>query len=197
MNNVTYFCIGTDRSTGDSLGPIVGSLLQERHPDWSVLGTLEDPVHAMNLDHSISQIPAGHTVIAIDACLGQLSSVGQVRFHKGPCRPGAALGKDLTHVGDFHYQAIVNVGGFMEHFVLQNTRLSRVLELAHQIVQRIEEGADLANGETNMDTTGRFELTQLFRPKTGADDAVRRANSEDLCAPTSPAVTESLRFTLP
>ncbi|MDI3279813.1 MAG: DUF1256 domain-containing protein, partial [Bacillota bacterium] len=43
-------CIGTDRSTGDALGPLTGSKLLERGKDvLLVYGTLDQPVHAANL----------------------------------------------------------------------------------------------------------------------------------------------------
>lgn len=48
---VVFLCIGTDRSTGDSLGPLIGyKLRQMRLPKTTVFGTLERPVHAMNLE---------------------------------------------------------------------------------------------------------------------------------------------------
>lgn len=48
---VVFLCIGTDRSTGDSLGPLIGYKLKEKRLERvEVLGTLERPVHAMNLE---------------------------------------------------------------------------------------------------------------------------------------------------
>ena len=48
---VVFLCIGTDRSTGDSLGPLIGYKLKgKEEADIPVFGTLERPVHAMNLD---------------------------------------------------------------------------------------------------------------------------------------------------
>ena len=48
---VGVLCVGTDRSTGDALGPITGTLLAETGSDvMDVWGTLDDPVHAVNLD---------------------------------------------------------------------------------------------------------------------------------------------------
>ena len=48
---VIFLCIGTDRSTGDSLGPLVGHKLRKcRLKKAAVIGTLDKPVHAMNLE---------------------------------------------------------------------------------------------------------------------------------------------------
>src|SRR5699024_6181694 len=54
-------CIGTDRSTGDSLGPLTGTFLSEINPQQlHVYGTLNKPVHAKNLSTSIQQIKDRH-----------------------------------------------------------------------------------------------------------------------------------------
>ncbi|MDU5948577.1 MAG: spore protease YyaC, partial [Paenibacillus macerans] len=55
---------------------------------------------------------------------------GSIQVVQGPLRPGAGVNKELPPVGDIHLTGIVNVGGFMEYFVLQNTRLSLVMRLA-------------------------------------------------------------------
>ncbi|MNE80876.1 hypothetical protein D3C80_1774860 [compost metagenome] len=69
-------------------------------------------------------------IFAIDACLGRSDSVGKISATNKPIRPGAGVNKDLGEVGDASLTAVVNVGGFMEYFVLQNTRLSTVMDLA-------------------------------------------------------------------
>ncbi|MGZ6530106.1 MAG: spore protease YyaC, partial [Tumebacillaceae bacterium] len=69
--------------------------------------------------------------------LGQLSSVGLVTLANGPLKPGAGVNKVLPEVGNIHLTGIVNVGGFMEYFVLQNTRLSVVMRMADTIVDSL------------------------------------------------------------
>ena len=47
-------CIGTDRSTGDALGPLVGTKLEQIDiKNLQVFGTLDEPVHALNLEEKI------------------------------------------------------------------------------------------------------------------------------------------------
>lgn len=134
-DQVTFACIGTDRSTGDSLGPLVGTYLKRMgYPN--VIGTLEDPLHAMNMENRLKGLKS--PVVAIDACLGLSSSVGSYKAEAGPLKPGAGVGKDLPGVGDYHITGIVNVGGFMEYFVLQNTRLSLVMNMAETIANTIK-----------------------------------------------------------
>ena len=53
---VLFLCIGTDRSTGDSLGPLIGyKLRSKRMKNVKVMGTLEKPVHAMNLEEYLKK----------------------------------------------------------------------------------------------------------------------------------------------
>ncbi|MEK3885388.1 spore protease YyaC [Paenibacillus sp. PL2-23] len=134
---IVVVCIGTDRSTGDALGPLIGTaLLKYRSPHFHLYGTLEEPVHAMNLEDTLAAIQASHAnpyIIGIDACLGQVSSVGCIQIGEGPVRPGAGVNKELPPVGDIHVTGIVNVGGFMEYFVLQNTRLHLVIRMSDVI----------------------------------------------------------------
>lgn len=135
-------CIGTDRSTGDSLGPLIGSALQERLVPVSVYGTLDEPVHAANLAEALAGIrnnQAGKPVLAVDACLGRAENVGFISVKRGALRPGTGVNKRLPAVGHLHVVGVVNVGGFMEYFVLQNTRLSLVMRMADLIADAIEK----------------------------------------------------------
>ena len=68
-NGVLYLCIGSDRSTGDSLGPLIGYLL-EKNNFPSVVGTLQKPGHAVNLEEAVTRLEVDcrdNVVVAIDA----------------------------------------------------------------------------------------------------------------------------------
>ncbi|MEN6414032.1 MAG: spore protease YyaC [Veillonellales bacterium] len=134
--DIIVLCIGTDRSTGDALGPLTGSKLQTLNVDFKVYGTLDQPVHATNLSHALEEIrssPVQPFILAVDACLGKLENIGCVSLGRGPVKPGAAVNKNLPPVGNAYITGIVNVGGFMEHLVLQSTRLSLVIKMADTI----------------------------------------------------------------
>jgi putative sporulation protein YyaC len=143
QTEIVCVCIGTDRSTGDSLGPLVGSFLERQVPQHiKIFGTLDNPVHALNLSHTIKHIKKEHPkacIIAVDACLGQLKSVGWIQIGLGPLKPGAGVKKELPEIGQIHITGIVNVAGFMEYMVLQNTRLSVVMKMAEVISASILE----------------------------------------------------------
>ncbi len=143
-----FLCIGTDRSTGDALGPLVGQQLQAALPLWDgrVLGTLEQPVHAGNLAETLAGLRSEAeepAVVAVDACLGRAESVGTVCVGVGPLVPGAGVNKSLPEVGSAHVTGTVNVGGFMEYFVLQNTRLQLVMGMATVIADGLTHAARL------------------------------------------------------
>lgn len=140
--SLTFFCIGTDRSTGDALGPLTGSHLAESllFP-YSVVGTLEKPLHALNLqqhlDEKLSHDPSTY-IVAIDACLGRSDSIGHLLFQNGPLYPGKAVGKDLPPVGDLSIKGVVNISGFMEQAVLQSTRLHLSFEMSRVISRSLQ-----------------------------------------------------------
>ena len=136
-------CIGSDRSTGDALGPLVGAYLAKMQlPRTMVWGTLAQPVHALNLTKYMQRIEEDKEqllVIAVDASLGKPGSIGLVEVSSGPLYPGAGVNKQLPPVGHFHLSGIVNLGGFMEQMVLQSTRLFHVMEMSEVIARGLQQ----------------------------------------------------------
>lgn len=154
QKDVLIICIGTDRSTGDCLGPLVGWLLQHKGVLFPVYGTLDDPIHAGNLPEKLSFINQRHQnslIIAVDACLGKLESIGTVALGEGVIKPGAGVHKNLPAVGNIFITGIVNVSGHMEFIVLQNTRLSLVMRMANLISESIILGINKSTAQQAMD----------------------------------------------
>lgn len=136
LEDVFFVCIGTDRSTGDSLGPIVGTMLEELNYS-NVIGTIDHPVHATNMKERLESVPVNKTIIAIDAALGAQINIGKVFFQKGGIKPGSGVRKDLPEIGHYSIKGVVNIGGYMEYTTLQNTRLKVVKDLSLLIVDSI------------------------------------------------------------
>lgn len=155
---IVIICIGTDRSTGDSLGPLVGSFLQEAGMKYfHVYGTLENPVHAMNLNEILQYVKKTYKkpfIIGIDACLGRLASIGEIKVGTGPLKPGAGVNKKLPEVGDVFITGIVNIAGHMEFVVLQNTRLNLVMKLAKKIAAAIIETDKIYDKKITLQSIG-------------------------------------------
>lgn len=138
---VLFLCIGTDRSTGDSLGPLIGHKLQERNLNHvKILGTLDRPVHAMNLEDYLRILEnryARHLIVAIDASVGRTDHVGFITLGKGSLKPGLGVSKELRAVGDIFITGIVSSCGNYDPLMLQSIRLSVVMRLADCISDSI------------------------------------------------------------
>ena len=134
--NTILICIGTDRSIGDALGPLVGTMLKNSDFKYPVYGTLDNPIHALNIYESIEEIKRLHPkgeFLAIDACLGSKNSIGNIQIRKGPILPGKGVGKKLPQVGSFSIVGIVDKIDENNRFSFNNVRLSFVLELAETV----------------------------------------------------------------
>lgn len=127
-----FLCIGTDRSTGDSLGPLVGTMLEARGVK-RVLGTLRRPCDADRLAGDVASLPETAIVIAVDACLGRPDNVGRYLLGQGPLQPARATGAALPAVGDYSVAAVVGEFGPQPYKTLQTTSLYAVMEMAGRI----------------------------------------------------------------
>ena len=140
-DGIMFLCIGTDRSTGDSLGPLVGHMLRSRRlKGAAVIGTLDKPVNAMNLDLYARYIRlhySDYVVVAIDASVGSLDHVGYATLGRGALQPGLGVSKELQAVGDIAITGIVGGVGSRDPVMLQSVRLSMVMKMADCICESI------------------------------------------------------------
>lgn len=133
-------CIGTDRATGDCLGPLVGEKMLNYDQSFHVMGCLSAPVHALNICDALQDIKNNYErpfVIAVDASLGSSSHVGLVTISEGPISPGKGVKKKLPAIGDISITGIVNVSGGHPG-LLQSTRLYTVMQLADCIANALK-----------------------------------------------------------
>lgn len=137
--NPVILCIGTDRATGDCLGPLVGEQLQTIDNRYKVFGTLSNPVHALNIRDVIEYININIDnpyIIAIDASLGDSDHVGHITVSDCPIFPGKGVNKKLPAIGDLSITGIVNLSG-QSPSLLQSTRLYTVMQLANCIADAL------------------------------------------------------------
>ncbi|MCL1936489.1 MAG: spore protease YyaC [Defluviitaleaceae bacterium] len=131
---IIILCIGTDKVTGDSLGPLIGYKLYNYSPkNVTIYGTLENPVHAKNLEEIVYEINKKYKnkfVIAVDASLGLEKNIGCLTIGEGSIKPGQGVNKILPEVGDMFVTGIVNQNGIFGHMSIQNTRLGIVMKMA-------------------------------------------------------------------
>jgi putative sporulation protein YyaC len=133
--DIVILCIGTDRSTGDSLAPTL------KYNNTYVLGNLDNPVHAKNLDKTIYEIYEKYEnplVIAIDATLGEIENVGCIKAKYGSIKAGSGVGKELPSIGNISIVGVVNFNGVDNFSILQNTRLSVVMKMSEIIADSIK-----------------------------------------------------------
>ena len=139
---IILLCIGTDRSSGDSYGPLLGTLLTEQGiENIKVMGTLHNPVHAKNLSEAMKSIDVDNSlIIAVDASLG--SEVGRITVTNGHMVPGKGVDKDLGKVGDISITGNVNYSVLaqdMNFKVLFSTRLATVWDLVQVTVSAVQQ----------------------------------------------------------
>ncbi len=142
FSNLVFFCIGTDRITGDSFGPLVGYkldyLFHQLNPQITieVVGNLERPVCASNVEQEIQRIYYTYPhpcVVAIDAALSGSENIGKILVQRKSMNIGKSLDKKLITIGDISIKGIVARNYKMvKHNLetLQNTPLGLVMNLA-------------------------------------------------------------------
>ena len=131
FSDTIIFCIGTDRVTGDSLGPIVGYKLANLFKDTQVkvIGDLDNVVNANNVQKEINKIYVKYKspcIIAIDSALSSKNNLGDIIVSKEQIKLGDGLGKKIGSIGDISIKAVVGIDNQkVEHNFknLQNTRL--------------------------------------------------------------------------
>ncbi|EQG03139.1 spore protease YyaC [Clostridioides difficile] len=134
--NTIVVCIGTDRAIGDTLGPLVGTILKNSNFKSPVYGTLDNPIHALNIYESLDTIKNTHiqgNFLAIDACLGSQSNIGNIQIREGPILPGKGVGKKLPQIGNYSIVGIVDKIDENNKLSFNNIRLSFILDLAETI----------------------------------------------------------------
>lgn len=106
-------CFGTTAISGDSLGPMVGSILREKYdiPAF-VYGTEDCSINGKNMDEWIDfirQVHEGAVFIAVDASLGTEQKVGQIVLRSDGVCPAAIKGKK-QRFGDVGILGVVEIG---------------------------------------------------------------------------------------
>ena len=139
-------CIGTDKCIGDCLGPLTGTLLSNNNFSYPVIGTLESPAHAVNLQSmidSINQKFKSPFVIAVDACLGYSEFIGDIQIKLGPVHPGKGVGKILPYVGDISIVGVVDSVDVSDIFSIRSIRLNLIMKMAEVISSAIIQASKL------------------------------------------------------
>lgn len=133
--NTAIVCIGTDKCIIDSLGPLIGTMLTKENLYMDIYGTLDKPVHAMNIGEYIKTIKGkGYkNILAIDACLSTKRNQGVIEVREGPITPGKGIGKLLPEIGNVSIIGIVDSSDKDFQNLIHDTRLSFIYEMSEVI----------------------------------------------------------------
>lgn len=128
-------CVGSDLAIGDSLGPIVGSMLKYKTQGLNVYlyGTLAAPVTAKEIRYMrtfLKETHKGSRILAVDAAVGEEGDIGLVKIADKPLLPGAGANKKLGAIGDISIMGIVAEKSVMNYGLLNTTRLNLVYTMA-------------------------------------------------------------------
>ena len=144
-----YMCIGTEKVFSDSLGPRVGTLLNDNLERASfVYGLRNQNITAENLLYSYNFIKALHPkskIVVIDAAVGSIEQIGKVQVSNGGIAPGAATNKNLPSVGDVGIIGIVAEKGMGDFYSLNSSKDRLVASVAQFIAEAILEATSNRN----------------------------------------------------
>ncbi len=137
-----FVCIGSDLVLGDSLGPLVGTMLRKKELSSYIYGTLNFPITAKEVEYVktyLKQMHPNSTLIAIDAAIGASDDVGLIKVNDKGLAPGLGVDKKLGIVGDLSIVGVV-AGRSLQNYNLYNlTRLNLVYKMAEKIADGIEK----------------------------------------------------------
>ncbi len=126
-------CIGSDLVLGDSLGPLVGTILRQNGASAYVYGTLNAPITAKEVEYAkvyLKKIHPNSKVIAIDAGVGQSDDVGLIKVLNKGLKPGLGVDKNLSSIGDISVVGIVAAKSVSSVNLFNYTRLNLVYKMA-------------------------------------------------------------------
>lgn len=117
MNNkdkvIIFLCIGTNKVTGDSLGPIVGTNLQKMlkgNKRIKVFGNMNNPINALNIKENIDYINKMYMdkyIIVIDSAVSDKNLIGEIFITRNKTILGNGINNKISEIGDISIKCSV------------------------------------------------------------------------------------------
>jgi len=143
-----FLCVGTSKVVADAVGAIVGELLINKYNiNAHVYGSLDSNVSATNLENTISHIKSAHPhspIVLIDAILGDLHELGQVKFYERGAYAKGAFQKGV-YVGDYSILGVVDVKGISALNLIKNEKLNGVVKISKFIAESVNRAFVFCN----------------------------------------------------
>ena len=137
---VIFLCIGTTLVSGDSFGPMVGSILKKNiKNNMVIIGDRIDTLTYDKIKEKINFINAKYKnkiVIALDSALSSKENIGKIFVQSRGLKYAESLKKDNDIIGDISIKAIVgeNKNNNIENFKTLNNVPIENVEIMSKIV---------------------------------------------------------------
>jgi putative sporulation protein yyaC len=141
LENILFLCIGDSNIVGDSLGPLIGSFLEEnkyKYKNIKVAGTIENPIRYKDID-KIKRERNQH-IIVIDSALGNEKNVGKLLINDSYLNAGTSINLGKKIDGDIIIKGIVGKNYNNErlnYIELKRVKYETINEIASRIIVTI------------------------------------------------------------
>lgn len=136
-----FVCVGSDLVLGDSLGPLIGTLLKKKGVGSFVYGTLNSPITAKEVEYAKTYLKEMHpnsVIVAIDAAVGEDDDIGLIRIQDKGLKPGLGVNKKLGTLGDKSIIGVVASKSLQNFNLFNATRLNLIYKMSECISDGIE-----------------------------------------------------------
>ena len=136
-----FLCIGSEKISGDCIGPIVGTLLKEKYRiPYPVLGTEDNSVNGANIRayrDNIKKYFPDYKIIAVDSAVGDDKDLWTLKIREGGVRAGGALNPSVEYYGEVGILAVVGSksGNVLDN--LLSAPYSKIVDCAERIAKTI------------------------------------------------------------
>lgn len=117
MKNILFVCIGNGKIIGDSLGPLIGTVLEknkrliQNNVKIDVIGTFENPILYYNVEEFIKNIDSQDysEIVIIDSALGSKENIGKVMITPAEILIGVGVNRGRMVKGDIILKGVVGI----------------------------------------------------------------------------------------
>lgn len=145
-SNIIFLCIGTDRITGDTFGPLIGYKLKNNlkcNKYINVLGDLNRTVSNENILEIVEYIKDNYKnpfIVSIDSALSTSRNIGDIIVQDKGIYLGSCVRNNRVYIGDMNIQGVVGKNTCVPNNnfkLLQNTNLGIVMNMADTVATGI------------------------------------------------------------
>lgn len=153
FSSIVFLCVGTDRITGDSFGPIIGHNLKKLFnsaKNVAIIGDLENTVSYLNIENVINKICKDYSnpfIVSIDSALSKnKDNIGKIFIDKGGLVLGSSISREKYIIGDMHVKGVIArdlCNPKKNFYLMQNIRLNMVMKMAEIVSNGIYESIEI------------------------------------------------------